>query len=107
MKVGIIKMTDIEKEEKFRKEITNLVKSYGWKFEDPDDLSLEDASRIIRVITNFRAGTKRPYPEIKKFEAKLTSILEKYHLSIRALESDENTLSNDLRHRRIDITISK
>jgi hypothetical protein len=106
LKGDVIKKTDIEKEENFRKEIMDLLKSYEWKLEDPDDLSLEDPSGVIRVITNFRAGTGRLYPEIKRFEDKLANILKKYGLKIRIFESDDKTISNDLRYRRIDITIS-
>jgi len=106
MKVDVIKMTDIQKEEKFKKEIMGLVESYGWKLEDPDDLCLIDPGSAIRVITNFRAGTKRPYPEINRFKDKLVSILKKCGLRILTFESDDKTISNDLRYRRIDITIS-
>jgi 5'-deoxynucleotidase YfbR-like HD superfamily hydrolase len=101
-KIKITKKTDIEKEEKCEKEIEDLVGKYGWRLERKIRTPLPDY--VISVITDFPSGTNRPYTEINKFKDKLANILQNCGLEIRAFGE---TISNDLRNRRIDIETKK
>jgi len=100
MKFDIAKKIDIEKEEKCMKAITDLVGGYGWKLEKERIPTLLDY--VISVKTNFPSKINRPYPEINRFKDELASILQEYGLEIRTFVE---TISNDLKYRRIDIEI--
>jgi len=102
---NVIKKTDIGREEQFRKVIMDLIKRYEWELENTA-LSLFNLNYVILVKTRFRAGTKRLYPEVNKFKDELANILQKYGLKIHRFASDDKTISNDLKYRRIEIEIS-
>jgi hypothetical protein len=104
--IAVAKKADIEKEENFRKEIMNLVKErYHWELENRT-LSLLDPN-VILVKTDVCAGTGRPYAEINKFKDELASILQKYDLEIKEFDSDDKTISNDSKYRRIEIELKR
>jgi hypothetical protein len=105
MEVDVIKKTDVEREEQFRKDIMDLIRSYEWELENTT-LTLFNVNYVILVKTRFRAGTKRLYPEVNKFKEELSNILQKYGLKIQKFESNDKTVSNDLKYRRIEIEMS-
>ena len=101
----ILSLNNVKKEEQFRGEITKLVKDYKWKLENPAALSIEDPSCVIWVVTEFDAGTQRPYPEIKKFRDELERILQKPEYNLAIEEFYDKNRSIDGKFRRIDISL--
>lgn len=103
--------TDWKKDEKLEKEINDLLenKNYEkWEWENPGQLSLEDPSSPISVITTFRAetaGTERPYFKKKEeFIKQMATILYNYGFTIPIGKvKDEVDTSKGLKYRRIDI----
>jgi hypothetical protein len=98
----IIKKVDIEKEENVKKEITKLIEMYHWELEK---ITLNYPNCRILVKTDLCAG--RPYAEINKFKDELASILQKYDLEIKEFDSDDKTISNDSKYRRIEIELKR
>jgi hypothetical protein len=103
--IDVAKKADIEKEEKFRKEIMDLIRGYHWELENRT-LNLSDLN-VILVKTDVCVGTGRPYAEINKFKDELASILQKYDLEIKEFDSDNKTISNDSKYRRIEIELKR
>jgi len=102
---NVVTLTNLMKDEKFNREIKKLVKNYNWGFEGSNNLSIEDPSCIIRVVTDLPPFTERLYPEIKTFKDELEMILQKYGLEIQ--EFYDKNKSNDLKYRRLDITLKR
>jgi len=79
---------DIVKGEEGKKKIMDLLanKYEKWELEDATKLNLFlDVAEYIRVITNFKAGSKLSYSEINKIEGfknDIATILKEYDLEI-------------------------
>jgi len=104
---------DIVKGEEGKKKIMDLLeKKYKkWELEDATELNLFlDVDECIRVITNFKTGSKLSYSKINKinqFKNDLATILEKCDLEIDQFDSNDETISNDLKYHTIEIRIKR
>jgi len=100
--IHIDKKTDIEEEQKCKKEIDDLARGYGWKLEKPIQSILAD---VILVKIDVPAKNKRSLPDIEEFKGKLESILKRYDLEIE--DFYDKAISNDLQNRRIEIKLKR
>jgi hypothetical protein len=100
--IHIDKKADIEKEEKCKKEIEDLVRGHKWKLEKPIRSLLSD---VILVKTDVPAKNKRSLHDIEEFKGKLESIFKRYDLDIE--EFYDKAISNDLQNRRIEIKLKR
>jgi hypothetical protein len=103
----IIPHKDLINEDNLEEAIKDLLKKEyeKWEWENPGDLSLEDPSCPISVITNFRAGaagTQGPYFKKKdEFTKQMATVLDDYGCTIVNPVKDETSI--DSQYRRIDI----